>query len=58
VREFFALAANGVLGAVETTVLPLDQAGEAHRRLEEREARGKIVLRVGDASRDPTAVVS
>ncbi|MBO0780219.1 MAG: zinc-binding dehydrogenase, partial [Ktedonobacteraceae bacterium] len=29
-----------------TEVLPLDQAGEAHRRLESRNTTGKLLLRV------------
>jgi NADPH:quinone reductase len=29
-----------------TDILPLEQAGEAHRRLESRETMGKLLLRV------------
>jgi NADPH:quinone reductase-like Zn-dependent oxidoreductase len=39
------LMARGVLTPVIDTVLPLDQAAEAHRRLEAREHDGRLLLR-------------
>ena len=42
-----ALAA-GKIRAPELTILPLDQAGEAHRRVKDGHVRGKIVLQVND----------
>lgn len=42
------LAAGRVRVPVEE-VLPLERAAEAHRRIEERRVRGKLVLRVRDA---------
>lgn len=45
-REVWPLAAEGLLRPRMDSVLPLDQAGEAHRRLEAGEVIGKIVLQV------------
>ncbi len=41
-----ALAANGKLKAEIQQVFPLERAADAHRLLEQRHGRGKIVLRV------------
>ncbi|MCZ6602889.1 MAG: zinc-binding dehydrogenase, partial [Planctomycetota bacterium] len=43
-REVLAHLASGRLEAVVDSVLPLEQAREAHRKLEAREAFGKIIL--------------
>ncbi|EQD62473.1 Alcohol dehydrogenase zinc-binding domain protein, partial [mine drainage metagenome] len=40
------LVANGTLKPVIDSVLPLDRAAEAHKRLETGGVRGKIVLEV------------
>jgi len=37
--------ARGAVRVDVTDVLPLDQAAEAHRRIEARAVRGKLVLR-------------
>ena len=42
--ELFQLAARGQLRVAVGGRFPLDQAGEAHRLLEERRATGKVVL--------------
>ncbi|UQW99955.1 NADPH:quinone reductase [Streptomyces sp. RerS4] len=42
------LLAEGVLKPHATEVLPLSEAGTAHRRLDAGEVRGKLVLRVAD----------
>ncbi|RUU11918.1 zinc-binding alcohol dehydrogenase family protein, partial [Mesorhizobium sp. USDA-HM6] len=42
--ELFELAASSRLRVVIGGRFPLDQAGEAHRLLEERRSTGKIVL--------------
>jgi NADPH:quinone reductase-like Zn-dependent oxidoreductase len=47
--ELFAaleLFKRGLLKPVIDTVMPLDRAADAHRRLENREQFGKVVLRV------------
>jgi NADPH:quinone reductase-like Zn-dependent oxidoreductase len=44
VREMLNLAVNGELTPLIDSVLPLEQAAEAHRRYEARLATGKIVL--------------
>jgi len=47
--ELFAaleLFKRGLLKAVIDTVLPLDRAADAHRRLENRQQFGKVVLRI------------
>jgi len=41
-------ALDGRMAVAVDRVLPLDQAGEAHRLMESRESRGKILLKVGD----------
>lgn len=48
-RQLHALVdalAAGKIRAPDLTVLPLDQAGEAHRRVQDGHVRGKIVLEV------------
>ncbi|MCA9545376.1 MAG: NADP-dependent oxidoreductase [Myxococcales bacterium] len=45
-RHLAALVAAGQLRAVVDAVLPLDKAAEAHRRLETKRTRGKLVLQV------------
>ncbi|HVR42576.1 MAG TPA: zinc-binding dehydrogenase [Thermoanaerobaculia bacterium] len=47
-HELFAHVEGGRLRPVVDRVLPLEEVAEAHRILENREAFGKIVLRVGD----------
>lgn len=46
-RRVFDLAAQGRLTMPLSEVLPLEQAAEAHRRIEERTHQGKLLLRVG-----------
>ncbi|AXQ31649.1 NADP-dependent oxidoreductase [Solimonas sp. K1W22B-7] len=48
-RQLVALSADGVLRAPPLTLLPLGQAGEAQRRVQAGELRGKIVLQVEGA---------
>lgn len=45
-RALAALVVAGQLRAVVDRVLPLEQAADAHRRLETKRTRGKVVLRV------------
>jgi NADPH2:quinone reductase len=45
-REALPLIANGHVRIDITNILPLEQAGEAHRRLESRATTGKLLLRV------------
>jgi NADPH2:quinone reductase len=45
-REALPLIANGHVRIDITDILPLEQAGEAHRRLESRATTGKLLLRV------------
>ncbi|GAA4804351.1 NADPH:quinone reductase [Streptomyces ziwulingensis] len=47
-RGVGGLLAAGLLRPRATEVLPLSEAGEAHRRLEEGKVTGKLVLRVRD----------
>ncbi len=44
-EEALRLVARGAVRVDVTDVLPLDQAAEAHRRIEARAVRGKLVLR-------------
>jgi len=44
------LLAEGKLRPAVDSVLPLEKAAEAHQRLENRAAAGKVVLRVGSAA--------
>ena len=46
-RDVLALAARGELDVAPAAVLPLAEAAEAHRMLEERRVTGKLVLRTG-----------
>ncbi len=46
-RELARLVDQGKLRPIVDAVLPLEQVGEAHRRLDSGHGRGKIVLRVG-----------
>ncbi|MEL7368283.1 MAG: zinc-binding dehydrogenase [Myxococcota bacterium] len=46
ISEILAWARNGDLTPLVSDVLPLEDAAEAHRRLEAGEVRGKLVLRV------------
>jgi NADPH2:quinone reductase len=48
-RPAFAAVACGDLRVDVTDVLPLEDAGRAHRRLEERRSTGKLLLAVGAA---------
>lgn len=48
-RALVTALANGTLKVPEITVLPLEQAGEAHRRVQEGHVRGKILLAVNPA---------
>ena len=50
-RALVEALAAGTIHAPEYTVLPLEQAGEAHRRVQEGHVRGKILLEV-DSSLD------
>jgi NADPH2:quinone reductase len=45
-REALPLVAKGHVRIDITDILPLEQAGEAHRRLESRATTGKLLLRV------------
>ncbi len=45
-EEALRLVASGAVRVEVTDVLPLEQAAEAHRRIEARAVRGKLVLRV------------
>ncbi len=45
-EEALRLVASGTVRVDVTDVLPLEQAAEAHRRIEARTVRGKLVLRV------------
>jgi len=45
-REALPLIANGHVRIDITDILPLEQAGEAHRHLESRATTGKLLLRV------------
>ncbi|HKU60321.1 MAG TPA: quinone oxidoreductase [Gemmatimonadales bacterium] len=47
-RELQEWAASGALRVTIDRTYPLDQAAEAHRRLEARETRGKVILLPGD----------
>jgi NADPH2:quinone reductase len=47
-RTIVGLYNQGVLKAPHLTELPLEQAGEAHRRVKDGHVRGKIVLKVAD----------
>ena len=47
-RTIVGLYNDGVFRAPELTILPLDQAGEAHNRVKDGHVRGKIVLHVAD----------
>ncbi|WP_307623997.1 NADPH:quinone reductase [Streptomyces sp. V3I7] len=47
-RRLNTLLAEGRIRPRAVEVLPLSAAAEAHRRVEQREARGKLVLRVED----------
>ena len=47
-RTIVGLYNDGTFRAPELTVLPLEQAGEAHRRVKDGHVRGKIVLHVAD----------
>ncbi len=46
-EEALRLVARGEVRVDVSGVLPLDQAAEAHRRIEERAVRGKLVLHLG-----------
>ncbi|MGH8447113.1 MAG: zinc-binding dehydrogenase, partial [Solimonas sp.] len=48
-RALVALFARGIVRAPPLTVLPLAQAGEAQRRVQAGEVRGKLVLRIDGA---------
>jgi NADPH:quinone reductase-like Zn-dependent oxidoreductase len=48
-RELVALSASGALQAPPLTVLPLTLAGEAQRRVQAGEVRGKLLLQVAGA---------
>jgi NADPH2:quinone reductase len=50
-NDLFGYALDGRLGVTIDRVLPLDQAAQAHRILEGRETRGKLLLRVDPALR-------
>jgi putative PIG3 family NAD(P)H quinone oxidoreductase len=50
-REVWPLVARGELRPVIDTALPLVQAADAHRRLDEGSHVGKVVLEVGTSSR-------
>ena len=47
-REALGMVARGELHTDTTSVLPLEQAIEAHRRLEQRTTTSKLVLRISD----------
>jgi NADPH:quinone reductase-like Zn-dependent oxidoreductase len=47
-RTIVELYNQGVFKAPQLTELPLEQAGEAHRRVKDGHVRGKIVLKVAD----------
>lgn len=47
-RGINGLLASGLLRPRATEVLPLSEAAEAHRRLDEGKVHGKLVLRVRD----------
>lgn len=45
-RQSLALVAQSQIRIDITDILPLEQAGEAHRRLESRDTTGKLLLRI------------
>ncbi len=45
-RKVLPLIANGEVRIDVTTILPLEQAAEAHRLMENRTATGKLLLRL------------
>jgi NADPH:quinone reductase-like Zn-dependent oxidoreductase len=45
-RDVLASAARGELDATPAATLPLAEAAEAHRMLEERRVTGKLVLQM------------
>ena len=47
-RRILELAREGHLTPLIADVLPLEEAAEAHRRLEAGEVLGKLILRVGE----------
>jgi NADPH:quinone reductase-like Zn-dependent oxidoreductase len=49
-HQIMRFVEEGKLRPVVDRVLPLEQVGEGHRVLEEREAFGKVVLRVSESS--------
>lgn len=53
-RQLAALAATGGLTVHIDTALPLEQAAQAHQRLEQRQTRGKVVLLPTPAAPTPT----
>jgi NADPH:quinone reductase-like Zn-dependent oxidoreductase len=46
--QLFQLAVQGQIKPIVWKTLPLAEAAEAHRMIENHEVRGKIVLRVAD----------
>jgi NADPH:quinone reductase-like Zn-dependent oxidoreductase len=44
-RELVALYARGVVKPVIDSIVPLERAADAHRRIESRASTGKILLR-------------
>ena len=53
-EELARLVEAGALRSVIDSTYPLEDVKEAHRRIETRRARGKIVLRVKGGPRGPT----
>ncbi|GAA4965747.1 hypothetical protein GCM10023238_36770 [Streptomyces heliomycini] len=47
-RGINGLLASGLLASARHEVLPLSEAAEAHRRLDEGKVHGKLVLHVRD----------
>ena len=53
-EEMSRLIERGQVGPLVAEVLPLEEVGKAHERLDSGHGRGKVVLRVVEERRQPT----